>query len=127
MAQVRVDFQGRGTVEIFPRACVQTMGDGVQFPLDVSDWSVPLGRYWRSRPFVLSLVPRCRGLDGEPLAQRLVLGHLFPRITDHGFAQQRGHVPEFLGEALRRTRGIGPVHSGEDTQTCGPLHQRADG
>ena len=36
MAQVRVDFQGRGTVEIFPRACVQTMGDGVQLPLDVA-------------------------------------------------------------------------------------------
>ena len=59
-------------------------------------------------------------LDDEPLAQRLVLGHLFPRITGHGFAQQHGHVSEFLGEALRRTRGIAPVHPGEDTQACGP-------
>ena len=121
MAQVRVDFQERGTVEIFPRVCVQMMGDGVQLPLDVPDRFVPLGRYWRSKPFVFSLVPRCRGLYGSAKktlrASRWPNGspwpHLFPRITDHGFAQQRGHVLEFLGEALKRIRGIGPVHSGE--------------
>ena len=66
-------------------------------------------------------------LDSEPLAKRLVLGHLFPRIAGHGFSQQRGHVLQFLGEARRRTRGIGPVHLGQDNQACGPLHQRADG
>jgi hypothetical protein len=27
--------------------------------------SVPLGKYWRSRPFVFSLVPRCQGLCGS--------------------------------------------------------------
>jgi hypothetical protein len=27
--------------------------------------SVPLGKYWRSRPFVFSLVPRCHGLCGS--------------------------------------------------------------
>jgi len=26
------------------------------------DKSVPLGKYWRSRPFVFSFVPRCQGL-----------------------------------------------------------------
>src|SRR5207244_4027244 len=27
--------------------------------------SVPLGKYWRSRPLVFSLVPRCQGLCGS--------------------------------------------------------------
>ena len=27
--------------------------------------SVPLGKYWRSRPLVFSLVPRCQGLWGS--------------------------------------------------------------
>ena len=28
--------------------------------------SPPLGRYWRSRPLVFSLVPRCQGPTGVP-------------------------------------------------------------
>ncbi len=27
--------------------------------------SVPLGKYWRSRPLVFSFVPRCQGLCGS--------------------------------------------------------------
>ena len=29
------------------------------------DTSVPVGRYWRNRPWVVSLVPRCQGWDGS--------------------------------------------------------------
>ena len=35
MAQVRIDFQGRGEVEAFSGARVQAMGDGVQLALRV--------------------------------------------------------------------------------------------
>ena len=33
MAQLRIDFQGRGEVETFPRARVQPMRDGIQLTL----------------------------------------------------------------------------------------------
>ena len=36
MAQLRIDFQGRGNVETLPRACVQAMRDGVQLALGVA-------------------------------------------------------------------------------------------
>ena len=95
------------------------------------DRSVPFGKYWRSRPLVFSLVPRCQGLYGSAKkiwiasrwSQLLVLGHLFPPIVGQGFPQQGRHMPEFLRKALSGTRGIGPVHPGQDDQPCGPLHQ----
>src|SRR4030095_2587559 len=32
---------------------------------ECTDRSVPLGRYWRSRPLVFSFDPRCQGLCGS--------------------------------------------------------------
>jgi hypothetical protein len=56
-----------------------------------------------------------------------VLSTLFPTIIGQRFAQQRGHVPEFLGEALSRTRRIRPLHPCQDDQARRPFHQGADG
>jgi hypothetical protein len=36
MAQLRIDFQGRGKVQTFSLACVQAMGDGIPLALRVA-------------------------------------------------------------------------------------------
>ncbi len=108
MAQVRIDFQGRGKVQTFSGARVQPMGDGVQLALGVARQVRALGQVLAQqaiRVFVGAALPRAvrigkEDLDREPLGQALMLGHLFPPIIGQGFAQQRGHVPEFLREAL---------------------------
>ena len=40
-------------------------GDGVEVGPVTGAKSVPLGNYWRSRPFVFSLEPRCHGVCGH--------------------------------------------------------------
>ena len=44
MAQLRIDFQGRGNVETFSWARVQPMGDGVQLALRVARQVGTLGQ-----------------------------------------------------------------------------------
>ena len=135
MAQLRIDFQGRGKVETFSRARVQPMGDGVQLALGVARQVRALGQVLAQQPIrvlVGAALPRAVGIgkehpDREPLGQALVLGHLFAPIVRQGFPQQRGHMPEFFGEALAGTRRIRPVHPGQDDQARRPLHQGADG
>ena len=87
------------------------MGDGVQLALGVARQVRALGQVLAQQPIrvlVGAALPRAVGIgkehpDREPLGQALVLGHLFPSIIGQGFAQQRGHMPEFLGEALAGT------------------------
>ena len=45
MAQLRIDFQGRGKVETFAWARVQPMGDGIQLALGVARQVRALGKY----------------------------------------------------------------------------------
>ena len=79
MAQLRIDFQGRGKVETFLRARVQPMGDGVQVPLGVARQVRALGQVLAQQPvrvFIGAALPGAirigkEDLDGEPL------GHLF--------------------------------------------------
>ena len=135
MAQLRIDFQGRGKVETFSRSRVQPMGDGVQLALGVARQVGALGQVLAQQAIRILVGAALPGAvrigkehpDCEPLRQALVLGHLFPAIIGQRFAQQRGHVPEFLGEALSGTRRIRPVHPGQNDQARGPLHQGADG
>ena len=135
MAQLRIDFQGRGKVQTFSRACVQAMGDGIQLALCVARQVRALGQVLAQPPIrvlVGAALPRARRIgkeepDRQPRGQACVLGHLFPPIIGQRFAQQRGHVPEFLGEALLGTRRIRPLHPCQDDQACRPLHQGADG
>ncbi len=135
MAQLRIDFQGRGKVETFARARVQPMGNGVQLTLGVARQVRALGQVLAQQPIgvlIGAALPRAvrigkEDLDREPLGQALVLGHLFAPIIGQRFAQQGGHMPEFLGEALAGTPRIRPLHPGQDDQACRPLHQRADG
>ena len=61
-AQVRIDVQGRREVETFPRARVQRWAMTFSSRCVSPDRSVPLGQYWRNRPWVFSLVPRYQGL-----------------------------------------------------------------
>ena len=45
---------------------VEGCRDGREVPEPLCcDRSVPFGKYWRSRPLVFSLVPRCHGLCGS--------------------------------------------------------------
>lgn len=44
-----------------------------------------------------------------------------------GFPQRRGHMSEFLREALAGTRCISAGHLDQDDQPRRPLHQGADG
>jgi len=134
-AQLRIDFQGRGKVETFPRACIQAMRDDVQLTLRVPRQVRALGQVLAQQAIRILVGAALPGavrigkedLDRKPLGQLLVLGHLFPSIVRQGFPQQGGHMPEFLGKALAGTRGIRPVHSGQDDQAGGPLHQGPDG
>jgi len=132
---VRIDFQGRGKVETLPRARVQAMGDGVQRTLGVTRQVRALGQVLAQQAIRILVGATLPGavrignedLDREPLGQFLVFGHLFPSIVRQGFPQQGGHMPEFFCKALAGTRGIGPVHPGQDDQACGPFPQGPDG
>jgi len=135
MAQLRIDFQGRGEVETFSWARIQPMGDGVQLALGIARQVRALGQVLAQQAIgvlVGAALPRAVRIgkedpDRQPLRQALVLGHLFPAIIGQRFAQQRGHVPEFLCEALSGTRRIRPLHPYQDDQARRPLHQGADG
>ena len=135
MAQLRVDFQGRREVQPFSRARVEAMRDGVPLTLRVPRQVRALRPVLAQQPvgvFVGAALPGAirigeEDLDGEPLGQRLVLGHRFPPIIGQGFAQQGGHVPECLGDALSGTRRIRPLHPGQEDQAGRPLHPGADG
>ena len=102
-AQLRRDFQGRGTVQTFSRACGQAMGDGVQLALGVARQVRALGPVLAQqaiRILVGSALPRAVGigkedLDREPLGPRLVLGPLFASIIRQGVPQQDGHMADF--------------------------------
>ena len=133
-SQLRVDFQGRSKVETFSRARVQPMGDGVQLTLSVARQVRALGQVLAQQPvrvFIGAALPGAvwvgkEDLDREALGQLLVFGHLFPSIIGQGFPQQGRHMAKFFGKARSGTRGIGPVHLGQENQACGPLQQGAD-
>ena len=135
MTQVRRDFQGRGEVQTLSRARVQAMRDGVQFALRVARQVRPLGQVLAQQPIRILVGATLPGAirigkedpDRQSLSQAFVLGPLVPSIVRQGFPQQGGHMPEFLCKALAGTRGICPVHPGQDDQACGPLHQGPDG
>jgi len=132
---VRIDFQGRGNVETFPRARVQPMGAGIQFTLGVARQVRALGQVLAQQAIRILVGAALPGavrsskedLDREPLGQAFVLGPLVASIIRQGFPQQGGHRAEFFGKARSGTRGIGPGHLGQDDQACGPLHQSPDG
>lgn len=134
MGQLRINFQGCGEVETFSQTRVQPMGNGVQLPLGVARQVRPLGQVLAQQPvriLVGSSLPRRMGIGKEHLnrkvlRQSFVFGHLFPSIVRQRLPQEGGYMPEFLGQALAGTRGIGPVHSGQEDQTCCPLHQGPD-
>ena len=133
-AQLRVDFQGRGKVETFPRARVQAMRNGVQLALRVARQVRALGQVLAQQPvrvLIGAALPRAvrigtEDLEREPLGQALMLGHLFASIIGQGLPQQGGHMPEFLGEALSGTRRIRPLHPGQEDHARRPFHQGAN-
>jgi len=114
MAQVRIDFQGRGEVETFSRARVQATGEGVQLARGVARQIRPLGQVLAQQPRRVLAGTALPGamrigkedLDLEPLGQPLVRGHLVPPIIGQGFAQRSGHIP--LGHFLHPSRPSWP-------------------
>ena len=48
-----------------PRSRIEHVSTAARSLVLHLDRSVPFGRYWRRRPFVFSLVPRCHGLCGS--------------------------------------------------------------
>ena len=135
MAQVRIDFQGRGNVEAFSRACVQAMGDGIELALRVARQVGTLGQVLAQqsiRVLVGATLPGAvrigkKDLDGEPFRQARVLSHLFPPIIGQRFTQQSRHMPEFLREARTGTPCLCPLHPRQDDQAGHPLYQGPDG
>ena len=135
MAQLRIDFQGRGEVETLSRARVQAVGDGVQLALRVARQVRPLGQVLTQQPIRVLVGPPLPGAmrirkehpDRKPLRQALMLSHFFSPIIGQSFPQWSRHMPEFLREALSGTRRIRPVHPGQQDEARRPLHQRADG
>ena len=89
MAQLRIDFQGRGKVQTFSWVCVQPMGNGIQLTLGIARQVCALGQVLAQQPIVFSLVPRCQGLDGSAKkiriasrsARRACSAISFPRRT----------------------------------------------
>jgi hypothetical protein len=76
-----------------------------------------------SRVLVSAALPEAIGIRKEhPDRQPLVLGQLFPPIIAQGFAQQRGHVPELLGEFLSGTRRIRPLPPCQEGQARRSLY-----
>ena len=134
MAQLRIDFQGRGKVETFSWARIQSMGDGIQLTLRIGGQVRALGQVLTQQAIgILVGAPLPRGmrigkadLDRESLGQLLVLGHLFAPIVGQRVPQRGGHLSELLGEASVGTGGIRAVHSGQQHQPCGPFHQGPD-
>ena len=135
MVQVRIDFQGRGEIETFPRARVQAVRDGVQLALRVARQVRALGQVLAQQAVGVLVGAALPGavrigkedLDREPLGRLLVLGHLFPAIIGQGYPQQGGHEPQFFREAHTGTPCIRPLHPGQDEQACGPFQQGPDG
>ena len=135
MAQLRIDFQGRGEIETFSGARVQPMGDDVQLALGVARQVCTLGQVLAQQAVGVLVGAALPGavrigkedLDRETLGQLFVLGHLFPSIIGQGFPQQGGHVPQFFREAHTGTRRIRPLHPGQHDQARRPLDQRANG
>ena len=60
-----VDRQERSYSQPLVRAVVVFVGDGVQLFLAVVRQIGAFGQYWRTRPFLFSLLPRCHGLCGS--------------------------------------------------------------
>ena len=54
-----------GEAEALAGAVVEFVGDGVELRLAEGAEVGALGKYWRSRPLVFSLDPRCQGAWGS--------------------------------------------------------------
>jgi len=87
MAQLGIDFQGRGKVQTFSWTRVQAVGDGVQLALRVPRQVGALGQVLAQQPigvFVGATLPRAVRIgkehpDREPLARRSSSAISFPR------------------------------------------------
>ena len=116
MAQLRIDFQGRGKVETFSRARVQPMGDGVQLALRVARQVRALGQVLAQQPvrvFVGAALPRAvrigkEDLDRKPLAKRSCSAISFPRSYVRVFRSSAGTCRSFFVKPSRALRASVP-------------------
>ena len=88
-AQLRINFQGRGKVETFSRARVQSMGDGIQLTLGIARQVRALGQVLAQQPIRILVGAPLPGAirigkedqERQPLRQAFVLSPLFPAIV----------------------------------------------
>ena len=96
MTQLCEDLQGRREVEALSWARIQPMGDGIQLTLRIARQVRALGQILAQQPIGILVGPALPGtvrigkedLDGEPLSQTFVRGHLFAPIV--GQRRERG-------------------------------------
>lgn len=100
MAQLRINFQGRGTVQTFSWARVEAMREGVQLARRIPRQVGALRQILTQQPIGVCIGTAVPGavrigtedLDREPLGQLRVLGHLLPPIVRQGLAGGRAHA-----------------------------------
>lgn len=130
MAQMRIDFQRRGKVQTFSWTCVHPMGNDVQLALGVARQVRTLRQVLTQQPVCILVgptLPRTMRIGKEDEDRKaLVRGHLFAAIIGQRFTQRGGHAPKLPREALACTRGIRPLHPGQQDQASRPLDQGPD-
>lgn len=110
------------------------------------DGLVPLGGYWRRRPLVFSLLPRCHGLRGIAEEHRDAGGHAEPGVAGHlgalaprsatgaaepaagpwPGARQHGDAVGVVvvGNALENKETTGAFDQGDDRRPVGRPHDQ---
>ena len=93
MPQLREHLHGRSPVQTFSGSGVQPLRDGIELALRVAGQVRALGQILAQqaiRIFISPALPRAmrigkEHLDGQPLSQALVVGHLLAPIIGQGF------------------------------------------
>jgi hypothetical protein len=67
---------------------------------ECTDRSVPLGRYWRSSPLMLSLEPRCQGLCGSQQARVVSVSSWSAVVSDQQAERNQVGLELLLGIAI---------------------------
>jgi len=100
------------------------------------DRSVPLGKYWRSRPLLFSFDPRCQGEagsgeeDGDPGDRRefVVAAHLAALIPGQRPSRASQKAREGVDEGVTDMFGASPVGQVQEHHVAGgAVDEGADG
>ncbi len=96
MTPLREHLQWRRPVEICSRSGIESMGDRIQLALGIARQIRSLGQILAQQTIGILVGPALLGavwigkehLDGEPLGQAFVFGHLFAPIVGQRLAER---------------------------------------